>query len=146
MLLRGSAMRLLASTDFALRVLMQLGQSPSDATTNVETLAQRLGGLSRNHLHKIVQELAALGVVQTIRGAGGGVMLAKPPREVRIGALVRALEADQALVECFRADHGDCALDPGCRLRPMLGKARESFYETLDRYTLADCLGRSAAA
>ncbi len=138
-------MRLLASTDYALRILMLLGQDPPEDTTNVPALAQRLGGLSRNHLHKIVQELAALGIVRTVRGAGGGVRLAKPAREVRIGALVRALEADQAIVECFRADHGCCKLESGCRLRPMLRKARESFYETLDACTLADCLGRPAA-
>ncbi len=139
-------MRLLASTDFALRVLMALGQRPSGETVNVETLAKSLGGLSRNHLHKIVQDLAALGVVRTIRGAGGGVTLAKAPREVRIGALVRELESEQPMVECFRADHGCCTLDPGCRLRPMLRKARERFYETLDDFTLADCLGRRVAA
>jgi Rrf2 family nitric oxide-sensitive transcriptional repressor len=138
-------MRLLASTDFALRILMLLGRGGPEDTTNVETLAQRLGGLSRNHLHKIVQELASLGIVRTSRGAGGGVRLAKPAHEVKIGALVRALESDQVMVECFRADHGECTLERGCRLRPMLRRARESFYETLDGYTLADCLGRSAA-
>ena len=138
-------MRLLASTDFALRVLMLLGEDRSEDPISVGTLAQRLGGLSRNHLHKIVQELAALGVVETVRGAGGGVKLAKPARDVRIGALVRSLEEDQVIVECFRADHGCCTLEPGCRLRPMLRKARESFYDTLDRYTLADCVGRLAA-
>jgi Rrf2 family transcriptional regulator, nitric oxide-sensitive transcriptional repressor len=139
-------MRLLSSTDFALRVLMALGQRSAGATVNVETPAQSLGGLSRNHLHKIVQEPAGLGIVKTVRGAGGGVTLAKTPREVRIGALVRALESDQPLVECFRAAHGSCTLDPGCRLRPMLRKAREQFYETLDIYALADCLGRPVSA
>jgi Rrf2 family transcriptional regulator, nitric oxide-sensitive transcriptional repressor len=137
--------RLLASTDYALRILMLLGQDAPEGTMNVPALAERLGGLSRNHLHKIVQELAALGVVRTVRGASGGVRLAKPARDVGIGALVRALEADQAVVECFRADHGCCSLEPGCRLRPMLKKAQENFYETLDDYTLADCLpGRRA--
>jgi Rrf2 family nitric oxide-sensitive transcriptional repressor len=144
MLLWGPYVRLLASTDYALRILMLLGQDAPEGTTNVPALAERLGGLSRNHLHKIVQELAALGVVRTVRGANGGVRLAKPARDVRIGALVRALEADQAMVECFRADHG-CSLEPGCRLQPMLRKARKNFYETLDDYTLADCLpGRRA--
>ena len=140
----GFSMRLLTSTDYALRILMLLAEgAPEDATT-VQTLAQRLGGLSRDHLHKIVQELAALGVVRTVRGAGGGVRLAKPASEVRIGALVRALEDGQALAECFRADHGCCTLEPGCRLRPMLRKASESFHATLDAYTLADCLARPA--
>ena len=141
----GLAMRLLASTDYALRILILLGQGAPEDTINIKTLAQTLGGLSRDHLHKIVQELAALGIVRTVRGAGGGVKLAKPARDVRVGALARALEADQALVECFRADHGCCTLEPGCRLRPMLRKARESFYATLDAYTLADCLGQPAA-
>jgi Rrf2 family nitric oxide-sensitive transcriptional repressor len=138
-------MRLLNSTDYALRILMLLGREALEETTTVESLAQRLGGLSRNHLHKIVQELARLGIVQTVQGAGGGVRLAKPARHAKIGALVRALEADHVLVECFRADHGCCTLDPGCQLRPMLSEARESFYTTLDRYTLADCLRRPAS-
>ncbi len=133
-------MRLLASTDYALRLLMALGESRSGETTNVGTLATSLGGLSRNHLHKIVQDLAAIGIVKTIRGAGGGVVLAKEPCEVRVGAVVRALEEDQAIVECFRVDHGSCTLEAGCRLRPMLRQASESFYAALDAYTLADCL------
>ena len=119
---------------------MALGESRSGETTNVGTLATSLGGLSRNHLHKIVQDLAAIGIVKTIRGAGGGVVLAKEPCEVRVGAVVRALEEDQAIVGCFRVDHGFCTLEAGCRLRPMLRQASESFYAALDAYTLADCL------
>jgi Rrf2 family nitric oxide-sensitive transcriptional repressor len=139
-------MRLLSSTDYALRVLIALGRSRSGETVNVATLAESLGGLSRNHLHKIVQDLAAMGIVKTTRGAGGGVALAKEAGRVRIGAVIRALEADQAIAECFRPDHGCCTLEPGCRLRPMLKKARESFYQTLDAYTLADCLRRQPSA
>jgi Rrf2 family nitric oxide-sensitive transcriptional repressor len=107
---------------------------------NVTTLAARLGGLSRNHLHKIVQDLAGLGLVHTVRGAGGGVTLAVRAGEIRIGALIRTLEEDHALVECFRADGGSCVLTPECGLRGMLAEAKESFYASLDRRTLADCL------
>ena len=74
-------MRLLASTDFALRVLMRLSAEPPGGHLSVEALARELGGLSRNHLHKVVQDLAALGVVRTVRGARGGVALAGPPRD-----------------------------------------------------------------
>ncbi len=139
-------MRLLASTDFALRVLMRLGQQAPGEHVNVETLAQQLGGLSRNHLHKIVQDLTALGVLRTVRGAGGGVMLAVPLAEIRLGTMIRTLEADQALVECFRADGGCCVLQPGCKLRVLLRQARESFYQTLDERTLADCIGNRRRA
>lgn len=132
-------MRLLASTDFALRVLMRLADVPGEMLT-VEQLAHELGDLSRHHLHKVVQDLAARGLVRTARGPRGGVTLSVPPGEIRLGALVRQLEADHAMCECFRADGGECVLDSGCHLRSVLDGAWESFLSTLDSRTLADCL------
>lgn len=120
---------------------MLLGRLPPGEQINVEAIAQQLGGLSRNHLHKIVQDLAALGVLRTMRGAGGGVALGAPLDEVRLGALIRSLEGEQPLVECFRADGGCCTLEPGCKLRRSLRGAREAFYRNLDAHTLADCVG-----
>jgi Rrf2 family nitric oxide-sensitive transcriptional repressor len=131
-------MRLLSSTDFALRVLMRLSAAP-DAHVSTDTLARELV-ISRNHLHKIVQYLAEAGLVRTIRGARGGVMLARPGSEINVGDVIRSHEQEQALVECFRADGGACNLLPRCRLRGMLDAAKNAFYRHLDGYTLADCL------
>ena len=136
-------MKLLSSTDLALRALMLLSTDPTGRPVSVETLAQQLGGLSRDHLHKIVQTLAGLGAVRTVRGIGGGVMLAAEPKEIKIGALVRQLEGDQPIVECFRADGGCCTLSASCRLRRFIARARDQFYESLDQQTLADCLTAS---
>jgi Rrf2 family nitric oxide-sensitive transcriptional repressor len=132
--------RLLASTDLALRVLILLGREPDGQHLSVDALARALGGLSRHHLHKIVQDLTGLGVTRTVRGAGGGVRLAMPPDQIRLGTVVRQLEGEQVLVECFRPEGCSCTLAPGCRLRGMLKDAKQSFYDTLDRNTLADCL------
>ncbi len=131
-------MRLLTSTDLTLRVLMRLSAAP-DEHVSTDVLARELD-VSRNHLHKIVQYLVEAGLVRTIRGARGGVMLARPAGEIRVGDVVRGHEQDQALVECFRADGGACTLLPRCRLRAMLAAAKDAFYQYLDRYTLADCL------
>lgn len=136
-------MRLLAATDFALRVLMRLGADPG-RRRSTEELAQEVG-VPRNHLHKIVQDLAEAGFVQTQRGARGGVQIAQDPAAIRIGAVVRRFETGQALVECFRADGGDCCLLPECRLKGVLWQAREAFLARLDATTLADCLGVPAA-
>jgi Rrf2 family nitric oxide-sensitive transcriptional repressor len=133
-------MRLLASTDLALRVLMLLAAGPPERQLSVEALSRELGGLSRHHLHKIVQDLAARGVVRTTRGAGGGVRLAVPPKSVRLGGLMRYLEDEQPLVECFRSDGGCCSLTAGCGLRGILNEARETFYACLDAHSLADCV------
>ena len=131
-------MKLLTSTDFALRVLMRLAARP-DTHVSTDALACELV-ISRNHLHKIVQFLAEAGLVRTIRGARGGVMLARPASQINVGAVIRSREGDQALVECFRADGGACTLLPRCRLRRILHSAKNAFYQHLDRYTLADCL------
>ena len=131
-------MRLLSSTDFALRVLMRLAATP-DAHLSTDALARELV-ISRNHLHKIVQYLTEAGLVRTIRGARGGVMLARPASEIRVGEVIRNHEQDQALVECFQTDGGACNLLPRCRLRGMLNAAKNIFYRHLDQYTLAECL------
>jgi len=133
-------MRLLASTDFALRTLMLLACEPHGRPLNVEKLSALLGNVSRNHLHKIVQNLAALGLVKTIRGNGGGVVLAAAPESIKVGKLVRALEGDQPVVDCFRTDGGSCTLSIACRLRHYIGDARNGFFRDLDQHTIADCL------
>ena len=131
-------MRLLTSTDFALRVLMRLAATP-EAHLSTDALARELV-ISRNHLHKIVQYLTEAGLVRTIRGARGGVMLARPASEIKVGEVIRSHEQDQALVECFRPDGGACTLLPRCHLKGMLNTAKNGFYQYLDQYTLADCL------
>lgn len=131
-------MRLMNFTDLGLRALMLLGAAPERARTS-EDLAQALG-VSRHHLVKVLQHLAAAGYVRTVRGVGGGVRLARPAATIRLGAVVALLERDQPLVECFRADGGACPLTPACRLRGALARARAAFLASLDRETLADCI------
>ena len=131
-------MRLLAATDFALRTLMRLAAA-SDRLASTEVLAQEVG-VPRNHLHKVVQALAEAGLVRTSRGAGGGVRLAHPPADIRLGEVVRWFEREQAVVDCFREDGGSCCLLPQCRLRGALARAQGAFLAELDRMTLAEAV------
>lgn len=128
-------MRLTTFTDYGLRMLMRMASEPDRAFSTAE-LAEEFG-LSRNHLAKIMQRLAQARYVETRRGGGGGAMLARPAREVRLGALVGMLEEGQSLVECF-ATGGDCSIDGRCRLKARLRAAEAAFLADLDRSTLAD--------
>ena len=65
--------------------------------------------------------------------------LARPARAITLGEVVRDLEDDQPLVECFRADGGNCVLTPRCRLKKKLAAAREAFLKELDATSLAEC-------
>src|SRR5512140_3643577 len=95
-------------------------------------------GLSKNHLMKIVNDLARQGMIETTRGRGGGLRLLKDPAKVRIGAVVRQTETDFRLVECFDAGTGNCSLTPSCRLKRVFDKALQAYFKELDDATLAD--------
>ncbi|WP_404383456.1 Rrf2 family transcriptional regulator [Caenispirillum salinarum] len=139
-------MRLTQHTDFALRLLIALAvverRAPgAGRTLTVRDIAERYN-ISRHHLMKVANELTRLGVVEGLRGRGGGVRLARPAAEIGIGAVVRALESRDDLVECFDRASDACAISPACRLKGMLGQAQEAFLAVLDRHTLADVVRR----
>jgi Rrf2 family nitric oxide-sensitive transcriptional repressor len=131
-------MKLTQFTDFGLRALILLA-SRKDEVLSATVIADHFK-VSRHHMAKVLQELAAAGYLEGIRGAQGGVRLARDPREIRVGDVVRTLDRDQALVECFREGWNDCVLLPRCQLKGMLARAKQGFLRELDRYTISDCL------
>ena len=131
-------MRLTRYTDYALRTLMYLGLRPDDIST-IEDIAGHYG-ISRNHLMKIVHRLGRAGLVETVRGRGGGLRLGRAPDKIGIGDVVRLTEDDLALVECFDADTNRCVIAGGCVLQGVLHEALDAFLSALDGYTLADLL------
>ncbi len=133
-------MRLTSFTDFGLRALMRLAGDPERLFTT-EEMAREFG-VSRNHLTKVIRELASAGILATQRGAGGGFRLARRAENITLGEIVRLLEARSPMVECFRPGGGLCTLAPGCRLKSRLHAAREAFLNELDRTTLAECAWR----
>ena len=130
-------MRLTSFTDLGVRALMRMASTPERAFPTSE-IADEFG-ISRHHLTKAVAVLSNAGILVTRRGGRGGAMLARPADQIRLGEVVRILEADQALVECFRAVGGACVITGRCRLRHLLAGADEAFLTYLDGYTLADC-------
>ncbi len=129
-------MRLTSFTDYGLRMLMRMASAPDRAYSTAD-LAGELG-LSRNHLSKIMQRLSRGGIVETRRGSGGGAILARTPQNIRLGDVVRLLEEDQPLVECFQSATNTCSLDGRCRLKSRLRAAEAAFLAHLDTSTLAD--------
>ncbi|MGV9555298.1 RrF2 family transcriptional regulator [Streptomyces sp. NPDC003401] len=128
-------MRLLRSTDLALRVLMRLAVVDGTTTPTTRDVADAME-VPYTHTAKVVAELQHRGLLEARRGRGGGLALTEKGRAASVGAVVRAFEGDGDVVECEGAT--PCPLRHGCRLRGALRRAQEAFYASLDPITIAD--------
>lgn len=133
-------MRLTAMTDYALRLLMYVAQRPERLCTIAEVAQAH--GISEAHLMKVTHQLAQQGWIATVRGKGGGMRLANSPADINLGAVVRGMENDFALVECL-GSASQCGLTGHCALSGVLEGALQSFMVHLDGFSLADVLPRS---
>ncbi|MFG6465332.1 Rrf2 family transcriptional regulator [Roseateles sp. BYS87W] len=129
-------MKLTAFTDYSLRVLMFLAADPDRRATVAEICAAY--DIKPNHLTKVVHHLARRGWVATVRGKGGGLTLARPAEQIRVGEVVRDAEGQDLPAECFTAKATPCAIVGQCRLKGVLAEAVEAFHAVLDGYTVAD--------
>jgi Rrf2 family nitric oxide-sensitive transcriptional repressor len=130
-------MRLTAFSDYALRLLMYVAAS-GDRLVTIEE-ACKTYKISRGHLMKVANLLTREGYLKAVRGRSGGLTLAKRPRDIRLGAVVKATEPDFALVECF-ATGNQCIITQCCALPNALNEALSAFMRALDRYTLEDLM------
>ena len=95
-------------------------------------------GVSKNHLMKVAYQLGVAGYIETIRGRSGGLRLAKSPKTIILGEVVRRTEPDMALVPCFKPIDAFCAIQPSCVLSGALQRAQAAFIDVLDSYSLND--------
>jgi len=130
-------MRLTLHTDFALRVLIQVGVNEGKLTT-IKDIAQTFG-ISKAHLMKVVNDLGQKGYLDTVRGRNGGIRLMRKPRDINIGQVVRDTEEQLAIIGCLEGK-GYCPIQRVCVLRGVLSDATEAFLAVLDAHTLADLI------
>jgi Rrf2 family transcriptional regulator, nitric oxide-sensitive transcriptional repressor len=131
-------MQLTYYTDYSLRVLMYLAVHRG-RLVNIAEIAERYG-VSRNHLVKVVHNLARGGFIKSYRGKGGGIELTRDPAQINIGEVVRYTEGPPKPVECFDVERNRCVITNVCGLAEVVLEACNNFFATFDRYTLADLL------
>lgn len=129
-------MKLTTFSDYTLRVLMFLALNRDRLATIPEIAAAY--GISENHLMKVVHQLARAGVIESVRGKGGGIRLAREPEDIRLGQIIRTSEGSAPIVECLSDDAGACRIAPACRLAAVLVSGFDALFARLDEHTLAD--------
>ncbi|WP_321409935.1 Rrf2 family transcriptional regulator [Tolumonas auensis] len=133
-------MKLTTYTDYGLRTLMFMACLSPGARSSVVEISNYYD-ISRNHMVKVVVQLVNLGYLNSVRGRNGGITLAKAPKDIRIGQVIRGLENNLNGVDC---ESPGCKLVPVCRLTRALKTGMEAFLTAMDEFTLADLVSDNA--
>lgn len=134
-------MRLTTRTNLAMRTLMFCAVNDGRYVRKHEIATAC--NASENHLAQVVNTLAQRGFVDTQRGRAGGLRLARPMAEIRVGEVFRTFETGVPFAECFDSETNTCPLTACCRLRAALAEALEAFYCALDRIPLAELVAQN---
>ncbi len=157
-------MRLTNYSDYALRSLIYLAVRPEPETlANISDIASSYH-ISKSHLTKIIHQLGQLGYIESVRGKNGGIRLAYEPKDINLGVLIKQIEPDFDLVECFATVRNSnsqkprteglpitfiseednksvgCVITPVCQLKGVFFEALTAFITVLEKYTLADVI------
>jgi len=121
-------------TDYALRLLIHLAARPGVRVQIAEVA--RAHAISQTHLMKVANRLAHHGFLETTRGKGGGISLARPAEAINLAEVICCTEPGTALVQC-----GGCGLlTGGCRLPGIFSEAFAAFRGVLAKYSLAELM------
>ena len=92
-------MKLSTKGRYGLRAIVDLASNSQDGAVCISSIAQRQN-LSESYLEQLMSLLRKAGIIESVRGAGGGYRLARPPEQISVGEILRALEGNLNLVEC----------------------------------------------
>ena len=113
--------------------------SKGDKCVSIKSIAERQG-LSENYLEQIIAPLKKARIVHSVRGAGGGYFLAKPPETLTVGEVLRILEGPLAPVDCVvdgaaACGEADCAM---CVTKSAWHTLFDKVNEVMDGITIAE--------
>ena len=128
---------------YGLRALIDLAQYSEIEPVSINSIATRQG-ISERYLEQLMTLLKKAGLIKSIRGAGGGYVLAKPVEEISVGDVLRALEGSLEPVECAAFSQGDsCEAAGGCVTKYVWKRINESINRTVDEISLKQLVEES---
>jgi len=131
-------MKLSTRVRYGARALVDLAMHYGDGPQLIKEVARRQE-VSQHYLEQIVIVLKAAGLVKSVRGARGGISLAKPPSQTTLSEIVRVLEGSSAPVECVD-DPSLCSRSPTCAMRDVWAEMKTAIDGVLESKTLQDMI------
>ena len=136
-------MKLSTKGRYGLRALIDLAQYSENEPVSITNISDRQG-ISERYLEQLMSMLKKAGLVKSIRGAGGGYVLAKDLEEISVGDVLRALEGSLEPVECsgLHPEEG-CKAADSCVTKYVWQRINESINQTVDEIKLAQLVEES---
>lgn len=129
-------MQLTRQADYAIRALLHLSEEGSGAVVQTKEIATS-EGIPEKYLPTIMRTLARAGLVRTLRGNQGGVLLSRQPEEINLREVIEAIEEPIVLNRCLRGD-GECNREDFCPVYPVWNQIQQTMIDKLESTTFAD--------
>lgn len=129
-------MRLSSMADYAVVTMCAAARHCGFSRVSAAGLAEETG-VPLPTVQKLVSALTRAGLLRAMRGAGGGIQLARPAAAISLADIVEAIEGPIALTACVETGKHDCALEGSCGVRPHWGVVNRAMRSALDEVKLA---------
>lgn len=130
-------MRLSTKGRYGLRAAVDLAVYATDSAVSISSIAARQG-LSESYLEQLIARLKKAGIVTSSRGTNGGYRLAKEPKDISVGDILRALEGQLSVVEC--PDSHECDNYDSCVTKYVWKRINDSINKVVDDMTLEEVI------
>ena len=136
-------MQLSKFSDYSFRALIYLAENNHGLNT-IEHMASELK-ISQNHLKKIIHKLSKGKFIESFKGRDGGIRLAKEPQNIPLSEVLLYTEVNTDFVECLKHNmqHVNCPYQTACNLTAIIHRAKDSFIQEFQKYSLQDLLQQS---
>lgn len=132
-------MRISTKGEYGVRALFELAQHYGEGPVQSSHIAARQH-VPETYLNQLLLTLRNAGLIKSIRGPGGGHMLARPPTEINLGEALAALEGPMVLMDCVNPDFTECSLLEMCVIRDVWRELNEATNDVLYSTTLEELL------
>lgn len=132
-------MRLSTKGRYGLMAMFELAQKYGDGPMSLRRIAEKQK-LSNSYLEQLFSVLKKDGLIESVRGAQGGYLLADNPNNITVGHVLRSLEGDLSPSECTGENHVECVKEDNCATKLVLIKLKDSIDEVVDSITLEDMI------
>ena len=140
-------MKITYKGDYALKAMLELALRYEENSDSIIPINERVkfGDMPKKFLEQILLSLVRAGFVKSKRGSGGGFYLARSPKDITIGEVIRLIEGPIEPIACVKEGYHGCADVRTCILRNVWQEVAQGISVVVDTITFQDLVGRYKA-